>query len=671
MKLTSIYSLLFSTAFLLQPHSAFSQWDKLKEKVQKKAETVLEGAGDGRVSKLISKFEKGQPISTTFDDAIYEADILRNFEPEESQYRPLDVQPKTTNGGGFRLQSGLYSMNAKSFCLRGYTHGPSKGDGHLYAPLKGKKADFVQSILEHYAAKPDIPQKDVQVLLWAIIAGADMNTLGEQHAKTLNALFTPRELLEFQGKDMLNGYADKQIDELKRNLLGNTPPQLQALLDADNKIRTMVKDNKSFQEIEKVAIIAGVAPRDMIREVSKGRWSYHPDGYFVRFFPQGYPQTRIDVFVPFEDAVQTDASGKAISLKDSAKKPKVVDFYPSKMVASPANRPSQRIGHTPVPVEPSGNYELIFYSFNEGTEVPTSKTDPTLKGSFAGHMYIGFAKNGIIESVRGFSPRTPGTMVDDGATVDANTDERYLLGYHTRCFAVEVSKLQYNNMLATTMSGYTVGTNDCVTYVDKIAELLGMVTPTFNPTVFPDSYMEYLQENNPTIGTANHELCNIRPIQQTPIPQNKTTTKTVPKKQTTLQTQPGNTTATTNTITNAGYKLLLGQENSPIEIKLTNNNTSSSKYILNVENTLEHPLVIGRAKIIDANWNNYSGVSWSNWNQPLLPNDKREFVIEYHKGQNAQIIAGTTKHYLLIWTNEANHSIEENPNYKIPIQFSR
>jgi hypothetical protein len=352
MKSNPILWIFLAIVCLFQSQQVFGQFDKWKKKVEEKAEQVLDGDSEGRTNKLIAKFEKGQPISTTFDDAIYEADFLGNFEPNENEYRPLDIQPKAEKVG-YKLQSGFYTLNARSFCLRGYTYGPSKGDGHLYAPLKGKKADFVQSIIEHFAAKPEVPQQDVQVLIWAIIAGADMNTLGEQHSKTLNSLFTTKELLDLTAKGWADEYVDSQITEWKKSLLGKTPAKLQELLDADEKIRSMVKGNKSFQEIEKVAIIAGVAPRDMIREVSKGRWSYHPDGYFVRFFPNGYPQTRVDVYVPYKDAVQTDASGKAVGLNVDAKESKEVIFNPSGMVASPANRPSQRIGVSPVPVTPT------------------------------------------------------------------------------------------------------------------------------------------------------------------------------------------------------------------------------------------------------------------------------------------------------------------------------
>ena len=327
MKLNSILSTLFASVLLIQTHSAY-----------------------GQLSDVLALFEKRQPISTTFDDAIYEAEILGNFEPREDEYRPLDLQARTENGG-YRLKSGLYTMNAKSFCLKGYTHGPSRGDGHLYAPLKGKKADFVQKIIQRYGQKPEIQQQNVQVLLWAIIAGADMKSLGVQYANTLNSLFSIDEILKYKGI----GAVEEKMEEAKDKLAAKLSPDLKRFIEGKSKIKTMVQENRTFQEIEKVAILAGVAPVDMIREVSKGRWSYHPDGYFVRYFPNGYQQTKVDIYVPFQDAVQTDLKGKAIAINNDVKQPKEVVFDPSGMVASPANRPSQRIGISPIPVTPCGD----------------------------------------------------------------------------------------------------------------------------------------------------------------------------------------------------------------------------------------------------------------------------------------------------------------------------
>lgn len=336
---------------LLLPICFFSSCEVLNQLAQDASKINLT---NGLVGDLVQRFNQQGPISTTFDDAVYEIDALANFEPTAAAYAPLDIQPKSPDGG-YRLSSGLYTMNAKSFCLRGYTYGPSSGDGHLYAPLKGKKADFIQLILERYSERPHLTQQNIQVLLWAIIAGADMNTLGEKYTATLNELFTVQELLEFQGKEWLTGMADAQIQKFRQLAFNNMSPKLKNLLKADQTIRNLVRQNQSFQQIEKIAIIAGVAPpEDMIRHVSKGRWSYHPDGYYVRFFPNGYPQTRVDVYVPFEGEAVQDT----YRAQDDAQyhKLKQVVFNPATMVATPANQSSQRIGVSSAPVHPSAPY---------------------------------------------------------------------------------------------------------------------------------------------------------------------------------------------------------------------------------------------------------------------------------------------------------------------------
>ncbi|MEZ4883556.1 MAG: hypothetical protein R3E32_02375 [Chitinophagales bacterium] len=138
----------------------------------------------------------------------------------------------------------------------------------------------MQEILGRYAKHPEIKQQNIQVLLWAIVAGADMNTMDAKYMETLSKLFTPSELLKYKGKDWLNGMFGKELDKLKQQLTGKIAPQLQKIIEADAKIRTTLTQNKTYQEIESIAILAGVAPaEDMIREVSKGRWSYHPNGF--------------------------------------------------------------------------------------------------------------------------------------------------------------------------------------------------------------------------------------------------------------------------------------------------------------------------------------------------------------------------------------------------------
>ena len=443
---------------------------------------------------LLGRFNQQSPISTTFDDAIYEASSLSGFEPDEEEYIPLDIQPKAETGG-YILKSGLYTMNAKSFCLRGYTHGPSRGDGHLYAPLKGKKAGFVEQIIQRFGERPDVNQQDVQVLLWAIIAGADMNSLGDQHTKTLSQLFSTDELLLFQGKDWLNGLADEQVLELRR-LANNSKvsPYLNGLIEADSRIRSMVRESRSFRDFEAVAVIAGAAPRtEMIREVSKGRWSYHPDGYFVRFFPNGYPQTRIDVYVPYEDEVQYDWRGAVSGLDRQSNTEKEVTFKPSSMTAMPANRASQRIGPSEAPTESNDKYHIAFFAYGAGKEFKDENGN-VIDSSPAGHIFVGFYKNGKRQRIRGLSP----TLHNAG--VNKYTDESHLIRYHDEKFVREVSKREFYDAWFITKDEWVLLFNDCVSYADDVADVIGLDTPVmaFDPLdfSFPLLYLQYLKRNN-------------------------------------------------------------------------------------------------------------------------------------------------------------------------------
>jgi hypothetical protein len=78
------------------------------------------------------------------------------------------------------------------------------------------------------------------------------------------------------------------------------PPLLRQVYEAEANLRQMLTTpGTTFEELERVAVLAGVAPLgEGSREVLEGRWSAHPDGYYIRFLPQGYSYTVTQVWVP-------------------------------------------------------------------------------------------------------------------------------------------------------------------------------------------------------------------------------------------------------------------------------------------------------------------------------------------------------------------------------------
>jgi hypothetical protein len=233
------------------------------------------------------------PITTSLPDARWAVDSLDNFTPRESKRSMLQLQ--RTPNGGFVLQPGYYEMNTQSYCLKAGTHGPGGGDGYLYAPTRGPAEDAVTTILRNSVNHPEIQQSAVQTLLWAIIARAKFEDMSAEHKATAARLLTPRQLasLNRTALDMVPGPALEAA-------MSRVPPLVRQVFQAEAQLRQMLTTpGTSFQQLEAAAVLAGMAPLgEGSRTVPNGRWNMHPDGYYVRYIPQGYSRTTTQIWVP-------------------------------------------------------------------------------------------------------------------------------------------------------------------------------------------------------------------------------------------------------------------------------------------------------------------------------------------------------------------------------------
>ena len=109
--------------------------------------------------------------------------------------------------------------------------------------------------------------------------------------------------------------------------LNKAPAPLRATLEAEASLRRMLTSGSStFAEMERVAVLGGLAPLgEGSRNVPSGKWSLHPDGYYVRYIPSGYSSTRLEIWVPEESA----AIGK--------------EYDPALHIAVPGNTARQRL----------------------------------------------------------------------------------------------------------------------------------------------------------------------------------------------------------------------------------------------------------------------------------------------------------------------------------------
>jgi hypothetical protein len=297
-------------------------------------------AGGIGVEQLIGS--NSQPITTSLEHARWAVDSLDTFRPDNmSNYRAVggviggvsidsisDAPLRSTEElertatGGFLLRPGFWEMHTQSYCLKAGTHGPGGGDGYLYAPPSGPAEEAVVSILRNSVSRPDIDQRRIQTLLWAIIARAKFEDLSAEHKATASQLLTPAQIAGLN-RSALDLIPDAQM----RNLMGRVPAPIRQIVEAEAQLRSMLASPAStFADLERVAVLAGaVGMGPGSREVPEGRWSRHPDGYYVRYLPRGYSHTITQIWVPEE----SEAVGR--------------EFDPALHIAVPGNTSRQRL----------------------------------------------------------------------------------------------------------------------------------------------------------------------------------------------------------------------------------------------------------------------------------------------------------------------------------------
>jgi len=272
------------------------------------------GCASTDATKLFSSKTKKPPsqeaITSNINDAYTELPFLDDFSPRF--FNSMGKLEKDEYNR-FLLKPGLYEHVGESFCIQPGTHGPSEGKGYLLASLKGPRADILKAITRRSVSRPDIPQREIQLLIWSIIVDTPLDEMPPPRARTAKELLQPEELAQLK-KDVFQAFTE----EAKKIAIKNAPAAVKDILRARAKLRDLLKKaSSSYKEIEKVAVLAGAAPIESeIRHVPKGRWSYDPDGFYIRFLPERYKKTVTQVYVPEPVDIEFDGIGRITSIDD-------------------------------------------------------------------------------------------------------------------------------------------------------------------------------------------------------------------------------------------------------------------------------------------------------------------------------------------------------------------
>ena len=265
-----------------------------------------------KIPSLDSFTQQKPAISTSLKNAVTEVPFLDDFNPTE--FAPMTRLPRGPRNGFSLDRPGLFELEAQSYCLHAGTYGPGKGDGYLYAPLAGPRAGVIRKIAQQSVVHPEIEQHDTQTLIWAILAHTKISDMSPKIQDAAATLLSSKEVSDLDG-----GALGVLSDELMGRAMDKVSDTMRPIFEAESRLRGMLtQTNSSFEEIEQVAVLVGnPPPGEGSREVPGGRWSYHPDGFFVRYSPSGYSQTLIQLYIPEAFRIERDSQGRITCISDA------------------------------------------------------------------------------------------------------------------------------------------------------------------------------------------------------------------------------------------------------------------------------------------------------------------------------------------------------------------
>lgn len=226
-----------------------------------------------------------------------------------------------SQNGDIILSEGLYETEFKSYCLQPGTPSPSDRDAYLQAPLNSYRKDIVETALRNSLSKPYLNQKNIQLLLWAVVSGSNYDKLSGNVQSTAQELLTQKQIFQLKG-----GYVG-----MVRNVASFIPnSDVKGIYNQMNNLFEL--GSSSYEVYERIAVPEGPSVVHH-PEYKKEQWYKQPGGYYVRYFPSNYKQVKVQVYVP---KGSLDSTG----MKDGS----YLLFDPVTMMAIPANSNAQRLG---------------------------------------------------------------------------------------------------------------------------------------------------------------------------------------------------------------------------------------------------------------------------------------------------------------------------------------
>jgi hypothetical protein len=243
-------------------------------------------------------------IETTPANQLHQIPELDAFVPE--QFSALVDLPRTADGS-FALVPGSFELIDQSFCLRAGAHGPTTASAYLAGSLGGSRVSYVSAVIAGWRTHPDLTQGDVQSLLWGITSQTKISQMTQHMQGVAAKLLTPQQITA------LNADALGSAVEFLQKYGGSLPDPVRDVIGTESQVRDMLTHgNYSYEQL--VALAVAVHPEDP--DKTRNRWSYDPRGFFIRYLPQNFTATTIQLYVPPSYGMMRDGSGRVTRIVD-------------------------------------------------------------------------------------------------------------------------------------------------------------------------------------------------------------------------------------------------------------------------------------------------------------------------------------------------------------------
>lgn len=269
----------------------------------------------------------------------------------DSLPQPMMEQPRTEEGA-FALEPGFYEADFKSYCLQPGTPDPSRNDAYFQSSLTGPRSEILHSILRQSKERPHLDQQNVQLLLWAVVSRTPYHKLSPWVQETGRQLLTQKQVFE------LNGGVMGMVKTVAAMVPSGGSSDIQKLFELGSN---------TYEAYERMAVLrtASTVHRPAFK---LHQWYRHPEGYYVRYYPDGYKKTKIQVYVPEGAVGSEEGSG-------------YIRFDPYSTVISSANSNAQRLGIGAPVIEVAKSVIRIIGSGKKKEPKKSSPPKPPVKGT--------------------------------------------------------------------------------------------------------------------------------------------------------------------------------------------------------------------------------------------------------------------------------------------------